>query len=85
MWKQVPARLQSGIWVLLLVAWLAGAIAITVWVVQATGIEVRRKGAVGLVALIYVLPIGVAVAVDELVIRRIKYGPPVPGRRKRID
>lgn len=84
MWKQVQNRLLSGIGVLLMVAWLAGAIAITICVVRATGIDVRRKGALGLVTLIYLVPIGLAVAVDEFIVRRVKYGPPVPGRRKRI-
>lgn len=83
MWKRVRERLLSGAAILLLAAWLACAVGIAIWVVSVTGIDVQRKGAVGLVVLIYLVPIGVWVAVDEFVIRRIKYGPPVPGRRKR--
>lgn len=84
MLERVRERLLSGVAILLIVGWLLCAIAIAIWVVGATGIEVRRKGAVGLVILIFLVPIGIAVAVDEFVIRRIRYGPPVPGRRKRV-
>ena len=80
MWKRVRERLLSGLGILLMLAWLGGAVAIAVWLVGETGIEVRRKGAVGLVVMIYLVPIGVAVALDEFVIRRVKYGPPEPGR-----
>lgn len=83
MWKRVRQRLLSGAAILLLVTWLACAVGIAIWVVRMTDIDVRLRGAVGLVVLIYLVPIGVVVAVDEFVIRRIRYGPPVPGRRKR--
>jgi hypothetical protein len=83
MWKQVGDRLLSGVAILLMLAWLACAVGIAVWVVSETGIEVRRKGAVGLVLMIYLAPIGVVVALDEFVIRRIRYGPPAPGRHER--
>lgn len=70
---------------MLTLAWLVCAFGIAVWVVDVTGIEVRRKGAAGLVLLIFLVPIGVVVALDEFVIRRIRYGPPNPGRHKRGD
>lgn len=84
MWERVQDRLLSGVAVVLIVAWLAGAVVITAWLVRTTGIDVRRKDAVGLFMLIYLVPIGLVVAVDEFVIRRIRYGPPPPGRRKRV-
>jgi hypothetical protein len=83
MWKQVRERLLSGVAILLMLAWLACAVGIAMWVVSVTGLEVRRKGAIGLVLLIYLVPIGVVVALDEFVIRRIRYGPRVPGRHTR--
>jgi hypothetical protein len=83
MWKRVRERLLSGVAILLMVAWLACTVGIAIWVVRVTGIDVQRKSAVGLVVLIYLVPIGAVVAVDEFVIRRIRYGPPGPGRRKR--
>ena len=83
MWKRVRERLLSGVAILLLVAWLACAVGIAMWVAQVTGIDVGRKGAVGLLVVIYLVPIGAVVAVDEFVVRRIRYGPPLPGRRKR--
>jgi len=83
MWQRVRERLVSGAAILLLVAWLACAVGIAIWVVNVTGIDVRRKGAVGLGVLIFLVPIGVWVAADEFVIRRIRYGPPVPGLRRR--
>jgi hypothetical protein len=83
MWIRVRERLLSGVAILLMLVWLAGAVGIVVWLVGATGLEVRRKGALGLVLLIYFVPIGVTVALDEFVLRRIRYGPPVPGRHKR--
>jgi hypothetical protein len=76
MWKQLREGLLSGVAMLLILGWLPCAVAIALWVVNETGIQVRPKGAEGLGALIYLLPIGVAVAVDEFVVRRIRYGPP---------
>jgi hypothetical protein len=83
MLERLHEWLRSGLAILLLGAWLVCAIAVATWVVGVTDIELRRKGAVGLVVLIFLAPIGIGVAVDEFVIRRIRYGPSVPGRRKR--
>lgn len=83
MLRRAFGRLLSAVSILFLVAWLVCSIAIAVWVARASGIEIRRKGAVGLVMLIFLVPIGVCVALDELILRRIRYGPPAPGRRKR--
>jgi len=83
MWERENARLSSAASIFLLVAWAACATGIAIWVVDVTDIDVRRKGAVSLVVLIWLVPMGVWVAVDELVSRRMRYGPPVPGRRKR--
>jgi hypothetical protein len=83
MWKRVRERLLSGAATLLIVAWLGCAVGIAIWVVRVTGIEVRRKSAVGLVVMIFLVPFGVVIALDEFVIRRIRYGPPAPGRHER--
>ena len=82
-WKQVRDRLLSGGAILLLLAWLVCAAGIVTRVVSVTGLEVRRKGAIGLALLVYLVPIGVVVALDEFVIRRIRYGLPAPARHKR--
>jgi hypothetical protein len=68
---------------LLIFAWLACALVIAVWVVGVTGIDAPQRVGLGLATLICLGPVGVVVALDEFVIRRIRYGPPVPGRRKR--
>lgn len=83
MWKRLRERLLSGVAVLLMFGWLACAAGITIWVVDVSGLESRGKGVVGLWVLISLVPIGVVTALDEFVIRRIKYGPPTPGRRKK--
>ena len=83
MWKRVRERLPSGVEGLFVIAWLAGALVIAAGVLGLTGTDVGRSGLLGLTTVIFLVPIGVLVALDELVIRRIRYGPPVPGRRKR--
>lgn len=85
MWQRVRGRLLSGSAMLLMIAWLVCAVVIAAWVAGATGFELGRKGRGGLVLLIFLAPIGVVVAFDEFIIRRIRYGPPAPGRRKRGD
>ena len=83
MWKRLWERLLSGFGILLMGGWFVCAILITIWVVQIAGVEARPKGFAGLALMIFLVPIGIVVAVDEFVIRRIKYGPPAPGRRRR--
>jgi hypothetical protein len=82
MWGRVRERLLSGIGIMLMCAWLVCSVGIATWLESATGIEVRR-GVVGLVALIFLLPIGTVVAFDEFVVHRIKHGPRHPGRHAR--
>lgn len=83
MWSRIRERLLSGVVILLMLAWFAGSIGIAIWLDDRAGLDLSGRGAVALVSLIWLVPIGVATAVDELVIRRIRYGPPTPGRRKR--
>ena len=85
MWKRARERLLSGVALVLVFAWLACSVGIAIWFSEVSGIEFRRKGAIGLVLLIGLVPIGVLTAIDEFIIRRIRYGPPAPGRHKRDD
>jgi hypothetical protein len=59
-----------------------GVVLIAFMAVEA-GVPVHRKGAAALCMLIYLIPIGVFVAIDEFVVRPIRFGPPAPGRRRR--
>jgi len=81
--RQARERLLSGVAISLEVAWLLCAVGIAVWVVEVAGMDAGGKGVVGLAALIWLVPVGVVVGVDEFVVRRIRYGPAVPGRHKR--
>ena len=83
MWKRLREQFLSGFAIMLTTGWFACAILLAIWVVHVTGIEVRRKGFGGLVLMIFLVPVGIVVAIDEFVARPIKYGPPAPGRRKR--
>jgi len=83
MWRQVRDRLLSGVAISFEVAWLLCAVGIAVWVVGVTGMDAERRGVIGLATLIWLVPVGLVVALDEFVIRRIRYGPPLPGRHKR--
>jgi hypothetical protein len=83
--EHLRERLLSGAALLAVLAWLGCAVVIAVWVTEVTDLEVRRRGAVNLVLLIFLVPIGVAVALDELVVRRIRFGRPAPGRHRRGD
>lgn len=83
MWKRLSRRLLSGFVILLMAGWFVCAILIAMGVVRSSDLEVRGKGFGGLVLVIFLVPVGIMVAIDEFVVRRIKYGPPTPGRRKR--
>lgn len=83
MWRRAFTHLVSVVGIVLMAAWLVASIALTVWIGRTTGIELRRKGAVGAWMLIFLTPIGIYVAIDEFVVRPWRYGPPEPGRRKR--
>jgi hypothetical protein len=69
----------------LILAWFAGSIALAIWVFRVTGIPAGRKAGFGLWMMIYLVPIGLFVAFDEFLLRRIRYGPPTLGRRKLED
>jgi hypothetical protein len=70
---------------LILLTWLACSVGITVWLSEVADLDLNfdRKSGVRAVAFIFLIPIGVWVAVDELIVQRLRFGPPVPGRRVR--
>lgn len=81
MLRRAVRGIFSAVSLVLMLAWLAGSIALAIWVFRATGIPAGRKGGFGLWMVIFLVPLGLCVALDEFVVRRIRYGPPVPGRR----
>lgn len=83
MWKRLRERLLNGVSLLFIVGWLVCAFLIAYWLVDLTETEVHGKGFGGLALMIFAVPFAIVVAIDELVIQRIKYGPTTPGRRKR--
>jgi hypothetical protein len=83
MWKQVSERLLSGMAISFELAWFVCAVGTATWILGVTGTNVGPWAYVGIFTLIWLLPIGVVVAFDEFVVRRIRYGARLSGRHKR--
>jgi hypothetical protein len=78
MWGRLRKRLLSAGPALLYLAWFFGAVAIAM---GPLGVEPQR-GNLWVVMLIFLAPVGVMIAVEELV-HRIRNGPQAPGRHSR--
>lgn len=78
MWERLREQLMSAGLTLLCLAWFFGAVAIAM---GPLGVEPQR-GNLWVVMLIFLAPVFVMIAVEELV-HRIRNGPQAPGRHSR--
>jgi hypothetical protein len=83
MWKRFGERATVVLVAVPMIAWGATALLLAVWPLELLGIEHGKRIALGLATVIFFLPVGAVVAFNEFVLRRIRYGPPSPGRHER--